>query len=87
MISSAPKREKGRTNMSNHFPQGNGLLPQFCSPYLKINGVDQDQDSEIINTSFRDHFCNALLCLVSYPLINDLPGKFWLLLKEETKKG
>lgn len=63
------------------------LLPSsisFC--YLKINGIDQDQDSEIINTAFWDHFCNALLCLVSHPLINDLPGKFWLLLQEETKK-
>lgn len=54
--------------------------------YLKINAVDQDQDSEIINATFWDHFCNAPLCLISHPLINDLPRKLWLLLKEETKK-
>lgn len=86
VISSAPKKERGETNMSTMPPSGKCAAPQFCSLYLKINGVDQDQDSEIINPTFWDHFCNALLCLVSHPLINDLPGKFRLLLKEETKE-
>lgn len=72
--------------MSTMSPPGKCVPPQFCKLYLKINAVDQDQDSEIINATFWDHLCNAFLCLISHPLINDLPGKLWLLLKEETKK-